>query len=225
MRILKVEWGLSLGKELAVKVALVLLAAASVTMSAHATPDVMSFEDLVANPAADFVAVPDGYHGLNWQGVRVFNPALWAGGVHHDLYDQGVAHGAVVATNSPDMTVSSAAPFDFVGAFLSSAEAQPMMVQVFGTLKGDARYVQSYELNHLSGRFYDFNFVGVDRLTFVTSPLAPRFSMDNFTINTPVPEPASYQLMLIGAAGLALARSFRRGPVAAGSALPTPRGA
>lgn len=205
-----------------VKVALALLAAGTLAMSAHAAIVVMSFEDLVANPATDFVAVPDGYQGLNWHGVRVFNPALWGGGVYNDIYDQGIADGTVVATNLPDMTISSDAPFDFIGAFLSSAEARPMSVEVFGTLKGAARYAQSYELDDLTGRFYDFNFVGVDRLTFVASPVVPRFSMDNFTINTPVPEPATYALVLIGAAGLGLARSVRRHPLPVGRALPTP---
>lgn len=192
------------GKEPDVKSALLLLAVLPLAMPASAATDVMSFEDLVLNPASDFLPVPDGYRGLDWQGVRVFDPAAWGGGIYLDLYRQGIASGTVVATNSPVMSISSATPFDFVGAFLSSAEGRPIGVEVYGSAHGEPLYMQSYALDHLSGRFYDFGFVGVDTLSFVSNDGGPtRFSMDEFTIRQPVPEPAAWGLMLAGLVGLA----------------------
>lgn len=62
-------------------------------------------------------------------------------------------------------------------------------------------------------------------LTFVAADGAgvpARFSMDDFTISTPVPEPATYGLMLIGMAGLGFARASQRGWLQFNGASPPP---
>ncbi|MDO8450740.1 MAG: PEP-CTERM sorting domain-containing protein [Rhodoferax sp.] len=185
------------------KIVPAVLCGALLALPNFARASVIDFEDLNFDHATDFPSVPDGYRGFSWNGVRVLDPAAYAGGVYFAVLGGGIVSGTNVATNPPlGMTISSGSPFDFVGAYLTSGEIFDVVIEVLGSKEGIPLYSQSYLLPVGPAGYYSFGFAGVDSLFFSAGfgggAILGRFAMDDFTFVKPVPEPETYALVLAG---------------------------
>jgi hypothetical protein len=73
----------------------------------------------------------------------------------------------------------------------------PLNIQVQGFVGMTLLYNNTYTVNNSGPTLINFDYDGVDSVTFTSSP-PQQFAMDNLTVT--VPEPSSWALMLIAAA-------------------------
>jgi hypothetical protein len=187
--------------------ALVTVAISWIAFSQSATATVLTFDDL--NVLENDTPIPNGYGGLNWSNMYCQKLSLLP-------FDSGYQHGAVSGTNVAYNGFGNAASvsvgtFTFNGAYLTGAWNDGLNITVTGLLSGNPIYSQTVVVNTVTPTFFNFNYTGIDTLTFNSfggtdhgygDANGTQFVMDNFTINTP--EPCSLALLSIGAIGLAI---------------------
>jgi hypothetical protein len=169
--------------------------------------ELLTFDDLATVSPAPGVpsqgVIPDGYGGLDWLNFGVVD------GLEVDPtygYYTGVVSSANVAVNefsSPASIVISSGLFDLDSAYLTAGlnDGRPLDVQVQGYLGTTMLYNNTYTVNNSGPTLINFNYIGVNTVTFISSPVersATPFAMDNLTVT--VPESSSLAMMLLGAA-------------------------
>jgi len=165
---------------------------------AHAAPVTLNFDDLT-NP--DGGPVPGGYGGLNWMNVY-YTPAFPPAESAPNVAFNGYAMPAFVTSQSGD--------FNFISTYFTSPWEDSITVQVIGLNVDELKFVGIKTLSLTKGNLmqeYSFNFNDVDTLIFSSYNNVeggiPAFSMDNFTIDSPVvPIPATLLLFGSGILGL-----------------------
>ncbi|WP_069791059.1 PEP-CTERM sorting domain-containing protein (plasmid) [Cyanobacterium sp. IPPAS B-1200] len=178
---------------------------------------VLTFDDVTQGSSAE---IPNGYGGLNWSNFWVLKGTSQPG----NGYEKGIVSGDYVAFNSfANPAEITGSLFDFNGAFLTAAWNDGLSVLVEGFNSGTNLYSQTVVVNTTSPTWFDFNFLGVDRLRFSSfggvqnpnlSVSDTHFAMDNFTFNETqaVPEPTSLIGILgLGAFGVISLRKRKRG--------------
>ena len=186
---------------------LVIAAAASATASTTINFDDPTFE----GASGDFV-VPNGYGGLNWDNVHIYDPTN-----NHGLSPSGYDFSVVSAPNvaftgfGNPITVSSDTVFNLNSAYLTAVWRDNMVVQAIGSLDGVPvpTYDHTYTLSATAATLIDFNYLGIDSVTlsvFSAGTQHPGYSqgtnqvaIDNLNVDVAVPEPSTWV-----AAGLAL---------------------
>lgn len=122
--------------------------------------------------------------------------------------DNGYNKGAVSGENSffngysNDITITRNEIFDFVGAYFTSAAFGAYNVTLFGYQEDGNILMKKLDLNtDATPKYFNVDFKGIEKLTIESSNI---FVMDNFEYNTitPVPEPSSFLLGLLGIGGL-----------------------
>jgi hypothetical protein len=166
--------------------------------------------DFDAPPIAPWLyPIGNGYGGLNWSNFYVAykDDKLGTG------YDYGTVSGSYTAFNGfawPASVSIASGTFDFNGAWLTSAWYD-QAVQVDGYLHGVLQDSQVVSLFTTVPQWFDFNFMGIDTLTFTSlaSPDPSQFVMDDFTFTQAVPLPGAVVLgfLGLGVAGLKLRKS------------------
>jgi hypothetical protein len=161
----------------------------------------LTFDDLSpgAWPAPGYSVIPNGYGGLSWNNFFVLD------GFDLDTtygYHAGVVSPSNVAFNIGGTTASiaeSGGLFKVESGYLTAALNldTSLDIQVQGFFGTALLYDNTYTVNRTAPSLINFNYVGVDRVTFISSP-AQEFAMDNLMIA--IPEPSTFALGVVGAA-------------------------
>lgn len=172
-------------------------------IAGNASAVVLTFEDF--SPSAGG-SIADGYNGLNWFnfGYKDVTTIGWT--------QAAAVSGDYVASNSSgtSASVSSATPFTFDGAWLTSAWGRSFSTLVKGYASSSEIYSQTVAVTSTPTRF-DFDFIGVDTVGFYSSD-TEIFAMDDFTYSgsAPIPEPSTILLFGLGLLGIGGAYLRRR---------------
>jgi hypothetical protein len=172
---------------------------------------VIGFEDLyAAMDKYSTPAIPANYAGFNWTSHFRYMSREYAMTSTGVGYTQGMI-GSVIAytsgaagTNSVEM--SSTAPFNFAGAYITSAWKTNQDVLVQGYYNGQLMYNTTIFTSSDHAYWFNFDFENINRLRIVpgtngtdiySTYRGTHLAIDNITI---VPEPAS--LLLLALRGL-----------------------
>ena len=172
-----------------------------------ASANVIMFDDIINTVGAE--PIPNGYGGFNWDNFGVAHRLVEGAGTGYDL---GCVSGDYVAYNRYGTpALLSDGLFDFTGAYLTSAWANPQNIRVQGYLGSSLLYDTTVTEPNTGPTWVPFNYLGIDSLRFTSSPdgSGHQFAMDNFTYNESnvVPAPGA---ILLGGIGVGLVGWLRR---------------
>jgi hypothetical protein len=173
----------------------VLLTAVVLFLTSPTWAVMVTFEDVPgASTGTSFNPIPNGYDGLNWDGLYVVykTTAQSSGWSTAGFTGNWAAYG----TNGDAITMGS--PFNFDGATFSSAIDSGLNVEVKGYQGATVIYDQTLVVSPSTTAWVPLSYHSVDKVTFSSSggPGAPWFEMDNFQYNATVPAPGA--LLLVG---------------------------
>jgi len=166
---------------------------------------VINFDDLPSVEFAD--AIANGYQGFDWSWFNYIDKFA----LPNTGFEKGVVSGQYAAYNDFAATATtSGSLFDFNGAYLTAGWNDGLNIEVSGFVNGVVQYTKTVVVNTAHAQWFDFNFFGIDSLSFSAyggerNPQldndGEHFILDNFTYNEPRPatqvsEPSN--LMLIG---------------------------
>ncbi len=173
---------------------------------------VVTFDDLPANSGY----IHDGYHGLNWDNFGYLNSSQRP---DDHGYKNGTVSGDSVAFNAwANASSTNGSLFDFNGAYLTGAWRDGLVIQVEGFVNNVLTYVETVVVDSTSATWFDFDFFGIDSLTFSSSGgievpglsgSGAHFAMDNFTFNEVAAVPLPAAVWLFGA-GFCMIAGLRR---------------
>lgn len=165
----------------------------------------LTFDDV--SGTTSYAPIHDGYGGFDWDNFYVMHSNHFP----ESGYDLGTVSGDYTAWNwigdPASVGVAPGSTFDFNGAYLTSAwNGQNLRVQGFvgGSLVAD----RTVSLVTTDPQWFDFDFLGVDMLTF-TPAGRDWFAMDNFTYSqsvVPLPGAVLLGMLGLGTAGVKLRR-------------------
>ena len=175
-------------------VSALVLALATASSSGWASPTLITFDDLPETTTG--LVVPNGYQNLTWvdfyylDGVNyVDNPSGYQNGV---VSASQVAFMWGAANPGTTASITNSLGFDLISGWLTAAWRDGLQVRVIGYSSGVAVYDNTYTLSTLAPTFINFNYLGVNQVTFSTSggTQSPvlfgdgyHFLMDNVTVS------------------------------------------
>jgi hypothetical protein len=170
---------------------------ASVTCNA-ASP--LTFDELpVSELTTDvgYTIIPNGYGSLRWDYFGVLNGAIRPEG---EGYHDGMVSPNNVAFNisgEPASILVAGGLFDLNSAYLKLALNldTPLNIRVQGFVSTTATYDNTYTVYRTAPTLISFDYVGVDRVTFISSP-KQQFAMDNLVVT--IPEPSTIKFLICG---------------------------
>jgi hypothetical protein len=149
--------------------------------------------------------IPNSYAGLNWDNFFALDTSTYqASG-----YVNGTVSPNFVAYNGfgNPATFSSASPFTFNSAYLTSAWNDGLNVVVDAYLGSTLVHSASFMLNTAGPVLKTFNWGNIDSVVFTTSGGVPnpafggagtQLAMDNLSFTPSVPESSTYAMLLVG---------------------------
>src|SRR5207302_2353793 len=121
---------------------------------------------------------------LQWNNFGVFNG--WNRPVR-DGYRMGTVSLENVAFNlfGDPASIGSGTAFALNSAYLTAAFVNGMQIRLQGWVGTTLAYDNTYTVSTTAPTLIQFNYVGIDRVTFIASPSSP-FVMDNLVVTVPV---------------------------------------
>ncbi len=179
---------------------------------APAAADTLTFEDRPVD-----LTLLGSYQGFNWNSAGAGYTADW----NYGFPDTGLQYGAVsgskilVSADTLSITLGSPGSFDLAGAWFTAAyDWVPQSLSFIGKSAGNTLYTLSAQtLSASAASYVTLGWSGIDEFVVVNE--APEWSwvMDNMDYSisaSPIPEPATWGLLLAGLGLLRLASSRRR---------------
>jgi hypothetical protein len=142
-------------------------------------PDFFGLDDISVTPVGvgitfdtlgNFMAVPNGYSGLNWNSFNTFD--VGDSGPMTNGYAVGMVSTNNVAFNanlSGPSSITNANPFNLFSAYLTAAWNDNLQVEVKGYTGGVLVYDNTYTLSATSRTLINFNYLGVTEVDFIAS--------------------------------------------------------
>ena len=157
--------------------------------------------DTLSNPVPYNEIIPNGYGGFQWQNFGVLDPVDSGPGWNQTGYYYGMITPNNVGFNESAETASMSVTsglFDLDSAYLTAAYTEGLSFSAVGYRNGVEVYSAACTLSLTTPAFIQFNFLGVDKVSFSSS--VTQFVIDDILVTTPssVPEPASGGLALLG---------------------------
>ena len=151
--------------------------------SARVRAETLTFDSF--SPGQNSIPIPNGHGGLQWN-----NFGVYCGGCRpaSEGYHAGMVSPKNVAFNlyGDPASISSSNAFDLISANLTAALNldSSLQVRVQGFSGANQVYDNTYVVTRHAPSFVNFNYLGVDRVTFTTSPTI-QFAMDDLVITFP----------------------------------------
>jgi len=167
----------------------------------------------------------DGYMDLDWDGFFAFSSSA----ATPSGYENGVISGEMVATNGggEPASFSSATLFTLNDFFLTAAWNNDLNVRVVGRRGGVDIFTTDLVVDYDGPTHVVLDWAAIDQVSFVSSGgvdvdfndpgEGTHFAIDSLTVTAaaPVPEPATWALMILGFGLAGAALRTRRGGLAA----------
>jgi len=144
----------------------------------------LTFDDLSSvSPDNNWALIPNGYGMLQWYNFGVANGAVRP-------VTEGYRIGTVSPTNvafnlfGDPAYISSRGPFTLNSAYLTAAFVDGMQIRVqgFDFVTATLTYDNTYTVNTTGPTLINFNYVGINQVTFIASP-SSQFVMDNLMVS------------------------------------------
>lgn len=153
-------------------------------------PTIFTFDNV---SPVEYVQIQNGYGGLDWQNFFIQNAA------NTPPFDIGMVSSPNVAFNGlgDPASISSGNTFTLQSAYLTAAYVNVEQIRVQGFTQGIQTYDNTYTINDNAPTLVNFNYVGVDQVSFTAlAPLSTDiFAMDNMVIAVPEPNPCALMLL------------------------------
>lgn len=171
-----------------------LLFALSSGPSAALAATIIDFEGIYGGPSD----IEDGYSGFDWDNVSVMPYGyMIAMGEPNTGYDNGIVSGSQVAFGGSSFyepaSFSSHTPFSLTSAYVTRAWANGF-TRFEGYAGNTLKYTRDIYSTTTAPTFAMFNWPNINKVTFFGADHAV---LDNVTVS-PVPEPSSYAMMIMG---------------------------
>jgi len=167
--------------------------------------------------------IQNGYAGLNWDNVYIYDATHDPGGLNPSGYQFSVISPNNVAFTGfgNPITVSSDTVFNLNSAYLTSVWKDNMVVEAIGSLLGTTIYDNHYSLSATAATLIDFNYLGIDSVKlsiFSPGTQHPGYSqdtnqvaIDNMNVDVAVPEPSTWlaAALALGAIGFSQRKRLR----------------
>jgi uncharacterized repeat protein (TIGR03803 family) len=152
---------------------------ATLSVITNAPTSLMTFDDLKGTG----LPVPDGYNGLNWNNFYYLDGVNFSG--NPSGYGAGVVSQSNVAYNAygNPATISSAASFSLLSAYLTAAWSSNLHVEVIGYAGDTLKYDNTYTVSTNAPTFINFNYSTITMVEFISANNS-QIVIDNMTIMT-----------------------------------------
>jgi hypothetical protein len=177
------------------------------TSALHAAETLITFDDI---PQANYYSgdIPADYKNLSWTNLQYINP-FHAGGWSNSGAGTGIVSLSYDAISSPGVPaeIQSTTTFTLNSAYFAANLNYGRSITVKGELAGAIVHTQTFTVDTIGSTREFFNWQNIDTVLITTtggthhsslSGTGTSFAMDNLIINSPVPEPETYAMLLAG---------------------------
>lgn len=171
--------------------------ATAILCATNAEAQTLTFDDL-SIPSESYAMIDNGYQGLNWSNFYMLNPAPGYAGTG---YRTGLVSGSNVVFNGSANDAQIGAKggtFSLTSGYFTSGWAPSLTITLTGMTADSQTLTTTFDVFNTGPTFETINWTNLVRVNF--SGPGSQMVIDNLTLNpfAPVPEPASWTLMLCG---------------------------
>lgn len=178
--------------------------------ASQAASTLITFDDINgASPGLG--TMPTHYKDLTWINFNYINP--FYAPVGSDWRHSGAGNGIVsldydaVSLSGIPAEIQSATPFTLNSAYFAANWNDGLQITVKGELEGAITHTKTFTVDTAGSTREFFNWQNIDTVLITATGgthnsslniTGTSFAMDNLIINSPIPEPETYAMMLAG---------------------------